>query len=117
MTDSALEELEWSEQDAPWFTVLAASSKRFEGSEHWAKERNVGVHYMKNWEWQEIVAAFWYRPFLPFARTPLLTAIIVRSMENPGWREEEIETLYKTFLRFGPVARTCLGRPLKDPVG
>lgn len=38
----------------------------------------------------------------------LLTTITVSSRENPGARKTEIETLYTTFVCFGPVARTCL---------
>lgn len=58
LTDGVLEEPKWCEQDAPWFTVLAASPKKVGGSRQWSKERNVGVHYMKNWEWPEIFVAF-----------------------------------------------------------
>ena len=60
MTDAALADERWTERSHSWFVVLAASPLKVKASRQWEKDRNVGVHFMRNWTWPEIVAAFRY---------------------------------------------------------
>ena len=98
---------EWN-SDHPWFVVLAVSPQKVKASRQWEKDRNCGAHYMNNWGWDEIFAAFRYFLLLPFAQTHLLTTINVISLKNPKVGLVEINLLYTTFTCFGPVPRTCL---------
>ena len=60
MTDEALVDAGWTELSHSWFVVLAASPLKVKASRQWEKDRNVGVRFMRNWTWAEIVAAFRY---------------------------------------------------------
>jgi len=59
LTDGKLSDERWSTKNYPWFIVLAASPGLIKESWGWLKERNPRVHYMSNWQWSEIYAAFW----------------------------------------------------------
>lgn len=59
LTDGALADERWGINDYPWFIVLAASPRMTSKSWKWAKGRSPRVHYMSNWQWSEIYAAFW----------------------------------------------------------
>ncbi|RPA89012.1 hypothetical protein L873DRAFT_1832110 [Choiromyces venosus 120613-1] len=72
-----------------WFVVQAASSKKVRKSRQWEKDRNVGSHYMSNWGWGEIVAAF------SLAKPKPPTAC-------------QMAMLFTTFTCLGPIPSTCL---------
>ncbi|PWW79778.1 hypothetical protein C7212DRAFT_340500 [Tuber magnatum] len=59
LTDKELTDTRWTKSHA-WFVVLAASLVKAKASNQWKKDRNVALHYMDNWGWDEIVAAFTY---------------------------------------------------------
>jgi hypothetical protein len=63
LTDEALVDSAWTDEDTPWFIVLAASPQKVKASRQWEKDRNPGMYFVRNWEWHEIVAAFGYYPF------------------------------------------------------
>ena len=107
LSDEALVDPEWNWSN-PWFVVLAASPQKVQASRQWEKDRNCGTHYMRNWEWDEIFAAFRYHLGTPSTRTHMLTNVSVGSLENPKVGLGEINTLYTTFTCLGPIARTCL---------
>ena len=60
LTDAALLDEGWNRRSHSWLVVLAASPLKVKASRQWEKDRNVGVHFMRNWAWAEIVAAFRY---------------------------------------------------------
>ena len=60
LTDEALEDARWNKKSHYWFVVLAVSPAKVKGSNQWVKERNALIRYIRNWEWDEIVAAFTY---------------------------------------------------------
>ena len=60
LTGEALTDPEWRRPDHQWFVLLAASPQKIQASRQWVKDRNPGVHYILNWEWHEIFAAYRY---------------------------------------------------------
>ncbi|CUS11668.1 unnamed protein product [Tuber aestivum] len=74
-----------------WFVVLADIPEDMKSTSHsqWETGRNVGMHYMSDWQWSEIFAVF--KLLGPDTATP-----------------SEIGNLYTTFVCLGPAARTCL---------
>ena len=60
LTDEALADAGWNTKDHGWFVALAALPDKIKASHQWRKDRNVGLRYMGNWGWDEIVAAFRY---------------------------------------------------------
>jgi len=60
LTDGALKDERWNIEYYYWFIVLAASPAKMKESWQWEKDRNPGIHYMRNWQWGEIYTAFWY---------------------------------------------------------
>jgi len=60
LTDEALEDARWNKKDHEWFVVLAVSPAKVKGSNQWVKERNPLIRYIRNWGWDETVAAFMY---------------------------------------------------------
>ncbi|RPA90239.1 hypothetical protein L873DRAFT_1795603 [Choiromyces venosus 120613-1] len=89
LMDEKLEHPRWNEKGHGWFVVLAALPAKIQGSRQWQKNRKVGSHYMSNWEWGEIVAAF-----------------SLAKPEPPTPRQ--MAMLFTTFTCLGPIARTCL---------
>ncbi|KAG0639417.1 hypothetical protein HOY80DRAFT_1074068 [Tuber brumale] len=78
LTDEAIIDARWTNRNHSWFIVLGSSPALVRQSRQWENDRNVGVHYMRNWVWSEIFAAFSLRGSAPPTDT------------------------------LGPVARTCL---------
>ncbi|RPA98229.1 hypothetical protein L873DRAFT_1828618 [Choiromyces venosus 120613-1] len=81
LMDQKLKHPGWNEKGHSWFVVQVASPKK--------KDRNVGSHYMSNWGWGEIVAAF-----------------SLAKLKPPTARQ--MAMLFTTFTCLGPIPRTCL---------
>jgi len=58
LTDEVLRGAQWANGAFAWFIVLAASPQKIKKSRQWQKDHNPGMHYISNWEWNEIFAAF-----------------------------------------------------------
>ncbi|RPA95799.1 hypothetical protein L873DRAFT_1929528 [Choiromyces venosus 120613-1] len=89
MMDEKLEDAGWNMKGHGWFVVQVTLPKKVQNSRQWEKDRNVGSHYMSNWGWGEIVAAFSLAK--PKPSTPCQMAM-----------------LFTTFTCLGPIPRTCL---------
>ncbi|PUU81807.1 hypothetical protein B9Z19DRAFT_970635 [Tuber borchii] len=92
LTGECIDDARWYNNGHGWFVVLAASPAKVTASRQWVKERNPGVWYMKNWQWDEIVAAFRFTVEKGPGRITL----------------EQLLMLYTIFTSFGPIGRTCL---------
>jgi len=60
LTDACLTDERWNTTYYNWFIVLAASLPHVQASGQWKSDRNVDIHYMRPWSWNEIFAAFRY---------------------------------------------------------
>ena len=57
LTDEDLRDSRWRQAWHKWFVILASSPKKVDISWQWVKDRNAGVTYINNWEWDEMYAA------------------------------------------------------------
>ncbi|RPB00673.1 hypothetical protein L873DRAFT_1788850 [Choiromyces venosus 120613-1] len=89
LMDEKLEDAGWNMKGHGWFVVQAASPKKVRNLRQWQKDRKVRSHYMSNWGWGEIVAAF------SLAKPKPPTAY-------------QMAMLFTTFTCLGPIPRTCL---------